>query len=208
MVGTLSQIAQWGQDKPGAFPDADAQASFALFAADVQSLLDVGRARVLAEDALQAKLSASGKRAGRAAQASPNRPRRDLAMLALFFSCGLPIQELVGLRRRQYDGQVLHRVVRKGRHEPRRLFLPAMVCELLDDYLGHEHPLDVAGEHSVALFLTTRSGGFLTSEHFAQIIKRLAEEAGVAAFGLQPRRAVERSPRHATDVLAERAGGL
>src|SRR6185437_2223581 len=53
-----------------------------------------------------------------------SRPRRDLAMMALLYYCGLRASEQMMLKRGQYIGTHVLDVARKGRNVTRRLFLP------------------------------------------------------------------------------------
>ena len=101
---------------------------------------------------------------------------RDYCILTLFLNCGLRISELVGLNRRDIQGDSL-RVLGKG-NKVRILYLNDACQEALERYLAVRRP--ITGRDADALFLSSQNERVSRSTVHAMVKKRLAE-AGIDA---------------------------
>jgi integrase/recombinase XerC len=186
-LGTLRNFARWAHDKHVAFacqglPTADVSEipeeeppCRKLSAQQVRRLFRAGGELVRSADADRAH----AERAGRANPSARLRPRRDLAMLALLYFTGLRSQELVMLRRAQFEGEALRRVARKGHNESRRVYVPLPGRELVEDYLANERGRDDVDGAAVALFLSVRGGRYLARQDLYVALQRIGAAAGV-----------------------------
>ena len=101
---------------------------------------------------------------------------RDYCILTLFLNCGLRISELVGLNRRDIQGDSL-RVLGKG-NKVRIIYLNDACQEALKKYLAVRRP--ITGRDADALFLSSQNERVSRSTVHAMVKKRLAE-AGIDA---------------------------
>jgi len=104
--------------------------------------------------------------------------RRDRTMLELFYSSGLRLSELCGLRLEMVDledGFV--RISGKG-NKTRVVRVGGMAREAITDYLAHERPKLVTKRTSSHLFLSIR-GDPLSPDRVRQIVKERARLAGI-----------------------------
>ena len=110
---------------------------------------------------------------------------RDRAMLETLYATGLRVSELVGLRVHEVslaDGVL--RAFGKGSKE-RLVPLGQIAIDWLVRYLNEARSEILKGQHSDALFVTSR-GGPMTRQAFWQLIKRYALLAGIAPEKLSP----------------------
>ena len=101
---------------------------------------------------------------------------RDYCILTLFLNCGLRISELVGLNRRDIQGDSL-RVLGKG-SKVRIIYLNDACQEALNRYLAVRRP--ITGRDADALFLSAQNERVSRSTVHAMVKKRLAA-AGIDA---------------------------
>lgn len=109
-------------------------------------------------------------------QRQNSRPRRNRAILALFYYTGLRVTELVRLRLDQWDGKRFHNVERKGNVRTKLLYVPPDGRKLLAEYVEHERPRD-ASEGARWLFLPSQCSGPMTRRQVHRILVRIAQEA-------------------------------
>ncbi len=104
--------------------------------------------------------------------------RRDKAMLELFYSSGLRLSELCGLRLEMidFDGGFL-RVTGKG-NKTRVVRVGTAALTAIHDYLGNERPSLVGKRSTSHLFLSIR-GTALSPDRVRQIVKERARSAGI-----------------------------
>lgn len=104
--------------------------------------------------------------------------RRDLAILDLFYSSGLRLSELCGLRLEMVDfeGGFL-RITGKG-NKTRVVRVGTKARETMEDYLTNERPALVTKKTSSHLFLSVR-GTQLSPDRVRQIVKERAKAAGI-----------------------------
>ena len=105
---------------------------------------------------------------------------RDRAMLELMYASGLRVSELVALKAVHValDDGVL-RVLGKGSRERLVPFGEEARARLLD-YLAQARAAILGGQRSEALFVTARGEG-MTRQMFWRIVRRCAQQAGIAA---------------------------
>ncbi|MBK1832683.1 tyrosine recombinase XerC [Roseibacillus ishigakijimensis] len=112
---------------------------------------------------------------------NPDRPlgKRDLAMLELFYSSGLRLSELCGVRMEHFDDEEgLLRVTGKG-SKTRLVPIGGRALQAIAHYLRDERPnLVKSGKTSSHLFLSVR-GGPLSPDRVRQIVKQRAREANL-----------------------------
>lgn len=110
---------------------------------------------------------------------------RDRAMIETLYATGLRVSELINLKQHEvsFDMGVL-RVLGKGSKE-RLVPLGEVAIDWLRRYLDEARPDIIAGQHSDAMFVTSR-GGAMTRQAFWQLIKRYALIAGIAREKLSP----------------------
>ena len=104
--------------------------------------------------------------------------RRDLAILDLFYSTGLRLSELCGLRLETLDlDEGFARVTGKG-NKTRVARIGSKARESLADYLANERPQLVTRRTSSHVFISVR-GGPLSPDRVRQIVKERASRAGI-----------------------------
>jgi integrase/recombinase XerD len=104
--------------------------------------------------------------------------RRDLAILELFYSSGLRLAELCGLRLETIDFEEgFLRITGKG-NKTRVVRMGTKAREAIKDYLNNERPSLVRKRTSTHLFLSVR-GGALSPDRVRQIVKERAKSAGI-----------------------------
>jgi site-specific recombinase XerD len=185
-LATLRHFARWLQDDHALFGTlglptreikdvpVDEPSCKKLSDEEVRALFKAAEDRVMLLDARRTA-AAVDKRQDPTRRA---RPRRDFAMMALLYYCGLRASEQMMLRLSQYSGTHLVDVARKGRNVTRRLFLPVDGRRILDDYLGHERPRDDPEGSAPALFVSTgQNKGYLLRTDLADALNRIAAEA-------------------------------
>ena len=104
--------------------------------------------------------------------------RRDLAILELFYSSGLRLAELCGLRLETIDFEEgFLRITGKG-NKTRVVRMGTKAREAITAYLDNERPSLVRKRTSTHLFLSVR-GGALSPDRVRQIVKERAKSAGI-----------------------------
>ncbi|MDX1680921.1 MAG: tyrosine recombinase [Akkermansiaceae bacterium] len=104
--------------------------------------------------------------------------RRDKAILELFYSSGLRLSELCGLRLEMVDlEEGFLRVTGKG-NKTRIVRVGSQALEAVRNYLSNERPNLVTRKTSSHLFISVR-GGPLSSDRVRQIVKQRAQQAGI-----------------------------
>lgn len=104
--------------------------------------------------------------------------RRDRAILELFYSSGLRLAELCGLKLEWLEiGEGFLRVTGKG-HKTRMVRMGQKACEALTDYLSNARPELVGKRTGSHVFLTIR-GTALSPDRVRQIVKERARNAGI-----------------------------
>lgn len=104
--------------------------------------------------------------------------RRDRAILELFYSSGLRLSELCGLRLERIDFEDgFLRVTGKG-GKTRIVRVGTKAIEAVSDYLYNERPQLVTRKTSTHVFLSVR-GGPLSPARVRQIVKERAKSAGI-----------------------------
>lgn len=104
--------------------------------------------------------------------------RRDLAILELFYSSGLRLAELCGLRLETIDFEEgFLRITGKG-NKTRVVRMGTKAREAIAAYLANERPSLVRKRTSSHLFLSVR-GGALSPDRVRQIVKERAKAAGI-----------------------------
>ncbi|MGA0845591.1 MAG: tyrosine recombinase [Luteolibacter sp.] len=104
--------------------------------------------------------------------------RRDLAILEIFYSSGLRLAELCGLKLEALDlEEGFARVTGKG-DKTRVTRIGRIARERLNDYLENERPLLVKPKTSSHVFISVR-GGPLSPDRVRQIVKTRAAQAGI-----------------------------
>ena len=104
--------------------------------------------------------------------------RRDKAILELFYSSGLRLSELCGLRLEMADlEEGFLRVTGKG-NKTRIVRIGGQALEAVRNYMSNERPNLVTPKTSSHLFISVR-GGPLSPDRVRQIVKQRAEQAGI-----------------------------
>ena len=104
--------------------------------------------------------------------------RRDKAILELFYSSGLRLSELCGLRFEMIDFEEgFLRVTGKG-NKTRIVRIGKQALEAIRNYLSNERPTLVTRKTSSHLFISVR-GTPLSPDRIRQIVKNRAREAGI-----------------------------
>ncbi len=104
--------------------------------------------------------------------------RRDKAILELFYSSGLRLSELCGLRMEMADLESgFLRVTGKG-NKTRVVRIGKKALEAVEIYLTNERPTLVTPKTSSHLFISVR-GTALSPDRVRQIVKKRAELAGI-----------------------------
>ncbi len=105
---------------------------------------------------------------------------RDRAMLETMYGCGLRVSELVSLETRSVDLRArLVRPFGKGKKE-RLVPLGDGVSETLTAYLNTARPALLAKKPPTPFLFVTKRGGPLTRNHFLNLVKAYARDAGIA----------------------------
>jgi integrase/recombinase XerD len=105
--------------------------------------------------------------------------RRDLAILELFYASGLRLAEVCTVRLETLDlDDGFIRVTGKG-NKTRIVPVGGRARAALEDYLANERPKLVKSHTSSEIFLSVR-GGALSPDRVRQIVKRRAQQAGIA----------------------------
>ncbi len=105
---------------------------------------------------------------------------RDRAMLEIMYGCGLRVSELVSLETRSVDLRArLVRPFGKGKKE-RLVPLGDGVSETLTAYLNSARPVLLAKKPPSPFLFVTRRGGPMTRNHFLNLVKAYARDAGIA----------------------------
>jgi integrase/recombinase XerD len=104
--------------------------------------------------------------------------RRDKAILELFYSSGLRLSELCGLRLEMIDfDEGFLRITGKG-NKTRVVRIGMKAREAMEDYISNERTALVGKKKSSHVFLSIR-GGPLSPDRVRQIVKRRAKLAGI-----------------------------
>lgn len=105
---------------------------------------------------------------------------RNRAMAELLYASGLRVSELTGARMENLslDEKTL-RVIGKG-NKMRLVPIGRSACEAIEAYLQHARPTLVRARTRSEIFLSER-GGKLTTARVWQILKKIAERAGLSA---------------------------
>lgn len=105
---------------------------------------------------------------------------RDRAMLETMYGCGLRVSELVSLETRSVDLRArLVRPFGKGNKE-RLVPLGDGVSETLTAYLSSARPALLAKKPPTPFLFVTGRGGPMTRNHFLNLVKAYARDAGIA----------------------------
>jgi integrase/recombinase XerD len=106
--------------------------------------------------------------------------RRDRAILELFYSSGLRLSELCGLRlERMDDEEGFLRITGKG-NKTRMVRMGMKAREAIADYLANARPSLVGKRTSTHVFLTVR-GTAMSPDRVRQVVKERAKRAGIEA---------------------------
>lgn len=103
---------------------------------------------------------------------------RDRAMMEVLYGCGLRVSELVGLELSKIYADEGYLVVRGKGSKERMVPMSEVAVSAIEDYLEDRSLLDVKPGCGNLLFLNRR-GRKLTRERIFQIVKGLAEAAGI-----------------------------
>lgn len=110
---------------------------------------------------------------------------RDRCMLELMYATGLRVTELVGLRTEQVNlRQGVLRVTGKGGKE-RLVPIGAEAQHWLATYVSDSRAVVLKGRQSAALFVTARGEG-MTRQMFWTLVKKHAQQAGIASKRISP----------------------
>jgi len=104
--------------------------------------------------------------------------RRDRAILELFYSAGIRLSELCGLRLERIDDEEgFLRITGKG-NKTRVVRIGSIAREALADYLANARPALVGKRTSTHVFLTIR-GTAMSPDRVRQVVKERARQAGI-----------------------------
>lgn len=103
---------------------------------------------------------------------------RDRAMMEVLYGCGLRVSELVGLEISKIYADEGYLVVRGKGSKERMVPMSEVAVSALEDYFEDRALLDVKPGCENIVFLNRR-GRKLTRERIFQIVKQLAEDAGI-----------------------------
>ncbi|MCM1355827.1 MAG: tyrosine recombinase XerD [Staphylococcus sp.] len=103
---------------------------------------------------------------------------RDRAMLEVLYGCGLRVSELTGLEISRIFSDEGYLIVRGKGNKERLVPMSDVSIAAIEDYLPDRSMLDIKPGCENILFLNRR-GRKLTRERIFQIVKALAEEAGI-----------------------------
>ncbi len=103
---------------------------------------------------------------------------RDRAMMEVLYGCGLRVSELIGLEISKIYAEEGYLVVRGKGNKERMVPMSEAAVSALEDYFEDRSMLDVKPGCENTVFLNRR-GRKLTRERIFQIVKSLAEDAGI-----------------------------
>jgi integrase/recombinase XerD len=105
---------------------------------------------------------------------------RDKAMLAIFYGCGLRLNEGASLELHDINQNTKLLHVRKGKHYKER-FVPIAEKNLeeLKLYIDYARPQIIQGDKTDLLFLNTHTGKLISRQMLYLRIKQLAKKAGI-----------------------------
>lgn len=103
---------------------------------------------------------------------------RDRAMMEVLYGCGLRVSELIGLEISKIYAEEGYLVVRGKGSKERMVPMSEAAVSALEDYFEDRSMLDVKPGCENTVFLNRR-GRKLTRERIFQIVKSLAEDAGI-----------------------------
>lgn len=103
---------------------------------------------------------------------------RDRAMMEVLYGCGLRVSELIGLEISKIYAEEGYLVVRGKGSKERIVPMSEAAVSTLEDYFEDRSVLDVKPGCENTVFLNRR-GRRLTRERVFQIVKSLAEDAGI-----------------------------
>ncbi len=104
--------------------------------------------------------------------------QRDRAMIETLYGCGLRVSELVGLEISKIFGDEGYIVIRGKGNKERMVPISDVALREIRDYLRDRELLDIKPDSRNILFLNRR-GGKMTRMRVFQIVKALAEAAGI-----------------------------
>lgn len=104
--------------------------------------------------------------------------QRDRAMIETLYGCGLRVSELVGLEISKIFGDEGYIVIRGKGNKERMVPISDVALREIRDYLRDRELLDIKPGSRNILFLNRR-GGKMTRMRVFQIVKALAEAAGI-----------------------------
>ena len=104
--------------------------------------------------------------------------QRDRAIMETLYGCGLRVSELVNLEVSKIFGEEGYIVVRGKGNKERMVPISEVALDEIADYLFDRDTLDIKPDCANILFLNRR-GGTLTRIGIFQIVKSLAETAGI-----------------------------
>lgn len=104
--------------------------------------------------------------------------QRDRAIIETLYGCGLRVSELVGLEISKVFADEGYIVVRGKGNKERMVPISDVAIAAMSDYLHDRELLDIKPDSRNILFLNRR-GGKLTRMRVFQIVKSLAEAAGI-----------------------------
>ena len=104
--------------------------------------------------------------------------QRDRAIMETLYGCGLRVSELIGLEMSKIYGEEGYIVVRGKGNKERMVPVSEVAVYEISEYLHDRALLKVKPDCTNILFLNRR-GGKLTRERIFQIVKSLAEAAGI-----------------------------
>lgn len=104
--------------------------------------------------------------------------QRDRAIMETLYGCGLRVSELIGLELSKIYGEEGYIIVRGKGNKERMVPVSEVAIYEISEYLHDRAMLDVKPECANILFLNRR-GRKLTRERIFQIVKSLAESAGI-----------------------------
>lgn len=104
--------------------------------------------------------------------------QRDRAIIETLYGCGLRVSELVNLEISKIYGQEGYLIVRGKGNKERMVPMSEVSLNEIGDYLMDRMKLDVKPDSRDILFLN-RSGRRLTRNRIFQIVRSLAEAAGI-----------------------------
>lgn len=104
--------------------------------------------------------------------------QRDRAIMETLYGCGLRVSELIGLELSKIYGEEGYIIVRGKGNKERMVPVSEVAIYEISEYLHDRAMLDIKPDCANILFLNRR-GRKLTRERIFQIVKSLAEAAGI-----------------------------